>query len=349
MTNVPFGKRVFRVACTAAIALAVVSCGGGESPSSAAEPTPVTPAGPAAEPAAVTSVPPPFYPGDLRRAPLFKRLNEIRSRAGVGLLTQRPELDGVAQDHTYYQLVNNEDGPTETPGKRGYAGPTSDSRINDQSDYLGLLESAEVTAALPFVNEAPSLFVGVDLLNLLMGSPYHRDVMLRAEYADVGLGVYDWSSATRLTIDFARTRANTQGAPDTPLIIWPPDKSNGIPTSMFSGSLRPIPENNGAPAGYAASVQVSRNFWMLDVTRFEIRESATGVLVDTKLLSFATDSQLNTTFNDHAFAAAFPKAPLAKNTAYTVTFEGTRTPLHGGVASPVSKTWSFTTGANDFF
>jgi len=266
----------------------------------------------------------------------------------VGLLTQSPAIDGVAQDHTFYQMVNGEDGSTETPGKLGYAGPTSDSRIRN-SDYSDLLESAEVTAALPFVNEAPSLSSGIDLLNVLMGSPYHRNIMLRAEYADVGLGVYDRSSATRLTIDLARTQASTQGAPDTPLIIWPPDKSNGIPNSMFSGSLRPIPENNGAPAGYAASVQVSRNFWMLDVTRFEIRESATGVLVDTKLLSFATDPQLNTTGGDHAFAAALPKAPLAKNTAYTVTFEGTRTPLHGGVASPVSKTWSFTTGANDFF
>jgi len=346
MTNAPSCKQALLAVLMAVAGVLTTACGGGgDAPPNTG--VPPAPPAPRTEPAAVTSVPQAVY-ADNRRTLAFNRLNEIRSQAGVGLLTQRTAVDDAAQSHTIYQMVNNEDGHTETPGKPGYTGPTSKIRI-DYFGYQNLLESTEVTAALPFFTATPPQEGGVNLVDLLMGAPYHRNAMLRAEYADVGFGLYDQASVTRLTIDLARTRANTQGAPSTTLIIWPPDGSTGIPTSMLGEDPSPIQENNGAPAGYPASVQVSSLFWAIDVTRFEIRELSTNALVNTKLLSYATDTTLSATFGDHSFAAALPRSPLSKNTAYKVIFEGTRTSDEERVPRPVAAIWYFTTGSREAF
>jgi uncharacterized protein YkwD len=329
-------KKSARPLFMAAIAMLIAGCGGGGE--SGPPPAPYVPP---VEPPAVVSVPPAVYT-DNRRTLAFNRLNEIRAQAGVGLLAQSAPVDQAAQSHSVYQLVNSELGHTEAPNKPGYIGSTSHIRI-EHFGYKDLVESTEVTARLAFPNSSLPQ-AGANLVDYLMGGPYHRSAIIQAEYADVGVGLYDKDSSTVLTVNFARTKSNTQGAPDTVVIIWPPDGSTDLPTAMLGETPNPIKENNGAPAGYPASVQVSSLWHALDVTRFEIRETSTGTLVDTKLLSYATDYELNTTFADHSFAAALPRAPLAKKTNYTVIFEGIKTMQNSLVSSPVRKTWSFTTG-----
>jgi hypothetical protein len=201
-----------------------------------------------------------------------------------------------------------------------------------------------------------------------MGAPFHRSDLLRPKFGDVGIGFSQNDTRGNLTIDFAQTAANTQGAPGNPqnLIIWPYRDMTDVPTAMLGETPDPIAENAGAPAGYAASVQVNSAVWRsLGITKFEMRESATGALVNTKLLAnpgFAEDPALaplmgqtvsSGYYDRNSFTAIIPKAPLKRNTKYSVEFVGQvaqlSTPDYAGRSektffTDVRQTWSFTTG-----
>jgi hypothetical protein len=115
---------------------------------------------------------------------------------------------------------------------------------------------------------------------------------------------------------------------------------------MLGERPNPIPENNGAPAGYAASVQVNPMFLAVrSVSQFTIRQgSSTGPLVATKILSHDRgDSNA-----PECFAAALPIVPLLKNTTYFVSFSGIfRKNSEITISTSdkrIERNWSFTTG-----
>jgi uncharacterized protein YkwD len=324
------------VTLLAAAAMLAAGCGGGggDSPPPPAVVPPV-------EPAAVTSVPPPDYDSALRLS-AFNRLNEVRVAAGLGLLKQNKLIDVAAQAHSVYQILNGIVTHTEIPGAPGFTGDGAMPRIA-AAGYRDFTNTNEFVATLRYVGGVPDQ-AGAHLIDSLIGTPYHRSGMFSYEFPEVGIGVHKDGTSATITIDIAKNRNNEQGAPNTIFAIWPPADSQDIPTTMHSEIPDPIPENQGRPAGYPASIQVNSVLRSLEVKNFEIRSSS-GVVVDTKLLSYET----GTSNNDASFAAALPRSPLEKNTTYTVTFSGTIIEARNHNKTDVNKTWSFKTGNKDIF
>jgi uncharacterized protein YkwD len=349
----------------ALVAAGLVGCGGGGGGGSSEAPY-VPPKETPVAPAPVESARMPFnattlqntYSGEHKSA--FDRLNAIRQLAGVGALVQSAVVDVAAQGHSQYQQVNGVSGHKQSPGKIGFKsaeesfGPPE--RIK-AAGYVGLVESQEVLIPLSLSSCLPTFAqTGAQLVDVLMGLPFHRQEMLNPAFANIGVGFTPDPKGGNLTIDFARTEANTQGAPDLPnnLIIWPTDQSGNLPTAMWYEDPDPITENGFGcaqkPAGYAASIQVNGNMarYITRIEAFDMIEMGTGAVVDTKLLAAEGTEYLapalrarlgnlprysnpnyapledprNSPLYGGTFAAVLPKAPLKKLTSYRVVFKG---------------------------
>jgi uncharacterized protein YkwD len=310
----------------------------------------------------------------------FDRLNAMRLRAGVGALTQNPYVDKAAQLHSEYQGLNALITHDQVAGRPGFSGTTVFKRI-PAAGYADFRDATEVIAPIHLpVPRRPSPTQAVDLL---LGTPLHRSAILRPQYVDAGIGLAGDKFNKYLTIDMAYTFDNIQGAPENDivqdhLILWPPSGMTDMPTSMFCEDPNPIPENGvgvsclaTTPAGYPASVQVNHTALrsISKIVQFEMREKATGNLIDTKLLAdswHAADPALalqmgrpeyrvpDSYYDGNSFVAILPKVPLKRNTEYEVTFVGivfearyfsnqpsVTTPYH---YPQVRKIWYFTTG-----
>lgn len=162
----------------------------------------------------------------------------------------------------------------------------------------------------------------------------------------VGLAAYvNHRGAGGLTTKFDRAANATQCARSTPVTIWPGAGAVGVPLSMATESPNRIPENNDAPAGYTISVQVNEVLRTLTATSFTLIDGS-GAVVPTKLLSAATDTFManNGWLN---YIAALSRSPLAANTTNTATFVGEIRGINDSASvagTPVTNTWSFTTG-----
>jgi uncharacterized protein YkwD len=278
----------------------------------------------------------------------FDRINAMRIRAGVGALAQNTLIDTAAQLHSEYQGVNFLSGHEETPGARGFHGVRSSDRIS-AAGYADASDTTEVIA--PIYLRAPPRATAAQAVDGLIGAPFHRSAILRPQYADVGVGLAGDTYEDYLTINFAHTPSNIQGAPDNDivqdhLILWPVNGMTDMPTAMLCEDPNPIPENgvgryctDTKPAGYSASVQVNNSAGrsISTIAQFEMREKGNGSLVDTKLLAssqHAADPALailmglpeyrvpDSHYRNGSFVAILPKAPLKRNTEYEVTFAG---------------------------
>jgi uncharacterized protein YkwD len=312
----------------------------------------------------------------------FERLNAMRLLAGVGAVAQNPYVDKAAQLHSEYQGLNFTITHDQVPGHAGFSGVTVFDRI-PTAGYTDFRDATEVIA--PIYLDAARRATPAQAVDVLLGTPLHRSAILRPQYADAGIGLAGDTLNKYLTIDFAYTPANIQGAPDNGvvqdhLIIWPPSGMTDMPTTMLCEDPNPIKENGigrscevTKAAGYPASIQVNRTASrsIAKIVQFEMREKATGNLIDTKLLAaswHAEDPPLavlmgtpenrvpNAYYDGNSFAAILPKAPLKRNTEYEVTFVGNvlearvysltdPSPVIGYYDYPqVRKVWSFTTG-----
>jgi uncharacterized protein YkwD len=376
---------LYKTALLSACLAALLACGGGgDSP---ANPPPAPGGGGSGgsgqpqlkvfvEPPKVLSVPEPSYT-NAHRLSAFKRLNELRSQAGLGLLKQNTQIDIAAQGHSAYQALNNLITHDEIIGNPGYVAAEAPDRLVDQkvlpgrvtkAGYQNSIETHEVLADFmpQFANKT-----GAQLIDSLMGTPYHRSGMLIPQIADIGVGYDQSTSRGFLTVNLARTTSNTQGAPDLKDLIttWPPANSTDIPTTMGNELPDPIPENGifatpeRIPAGYAASVHVNTTFKVpftegsarlrlvrvSTPTDFKMYEDATGVEVPTKLLGNSlTDSNVDYMGGS---VAILPRVALNKNTRYKVVFSGEIREIYDDPVvreersrTKVSRTWYFTTG-----
>ena len=337
--------RISTLFATAAALAALTGCGGGGSSATSAPPvaTPSPAPAPApSEPPPVLSVPTPTYAAGSERLAAYNRVNALRTMAGLGLVAQNAQLDQAAQAHAQY---NARYGGlhTEVPGNIGFTGADPGARIT--------------AAGYPWADYAENVdarqsFFGVDLVNELNCIPYHRLGIMSYALVDLGVGYASDTSTVPnnfIVLDFARPtsgKGSTGQGATAPFFVWPLDSSTGTQAREYQGeSPNPVPELMGAPWGCAVSVHTNKNWRSLSVSSFVLYD-ATGAVVPTKLLTYATDVNLQN-YNDKATAFLIPLAPLAFNSTYTATFTGGYRLLTDPVSvadTPLKKTWSFTTG-----
>ena len=357
-SNVP---GLARCAAARARALATVSClaaatallasmsacggGGGDAPGPPPTPSPAPAPAPAPTPtpsgpiAAQMSVPTPVgY--DTERLAAFKRLNEIRLSAGLGMLAQSTLMDQAAQAHAEWMVANDVFSHQEQVGTPGFT--AVDWWLRDEVfGYVPISGSEVMAASGGAVAEVDALVNGV----------YHRAGILAFEPVDVGIG---WSSASAahvakpLVIDMTRPGADVvrglgQGAQSSinGASIWPLDGARDVPLRLGAESPNPVPGQDVLSLGTPASITVDETS-AISASAFALAVEATGLVVPTHILVGGNDPNM---LLPRSFIAAVPLSPLSPNTTYAVTFSGTVTEVSTGVPTGLSRSWSFTTGA----
>ncbi len=337
---------LFSLAAAGTLAGVLVACGGGgggadpapPAPAPAPAPSPAPAPTPSAPIAAQLTVPTPVgYDAD--RLAAFKRLNEIRLSAGLGMLAQNTEMDQAAQAHAEWMIANDLLTHDETAGTPGFTG-TNWPRRDETFGYVPV-EGAEVIAQ-------GTASAGVDVL---VNSAYHRTAILAFEPVDVGIG---WTGGTAsnviepLVMDITRPGTDTVrglGQMAQPSIhgaaIWPLDGALGVPLRLGPEIPNPVPKQDVLTLGTPASVTVEESK-TISATQFTLTNSATGASVPTQLLTSENDPNF---LIPHSFIAAIPLAPLSSNTAYRVDFSGSTVQFGSGTVEQVSRVWSFTTGS----
>ncbi|MBW8759029.1 MAG: hypothetical protein JF586_15575 [Burkholderiales bacterium] len=337
-------QTLFHAMTGAALASALHGCGGGGAvpppPPPAPVPTPApspTPSGPIA---AQMTVPTPVgY--DVERLAAFKRLNEIRLSAGLGMVAQSPAMDQAAQAHADWMVANDVFSHQEQAGTPGFT--ASDWPLRDEVFGYVPVGGGEVMAA-PTHGAA-----GVDgLINTL----YHRVVMLAFEPVDVGIG---WSSAgaahvsmplvvdlTRPGTDVIRGWGQAAQAIIDGAAIWPLDGAQNVPLRLGAENPNPVPARDVFSLGTPVSITVHETA-SIAATTFMLKNASTGASVSTRLLDSTSDPNL---LLARSSIAVVPLDALTPSTTYTVSFIGTITEVGASMPVALSRAWTFTTAPN---
>ncbi|EJH9638095.1 TPA: CAP domain-containing protein [Burkholderia cepacia ATCC 25416] len=372
------------ISVAVAIALSACGGGGGDggsNGSNAGATQPSTPAVPPT-PGSSTSVPPqtsvpaPTYASDSPSATIFSKLNAYRQALGVGLMKQDADLDKAAIAHANYGLQNVPSraisalGHDENASLPGYTGASPVQRAQ-----VAGAPSTEWVGEVAFSGYGPVVqTTGADCANTWLNSVYHLQGVT-ANSESMGVGV-----ATTVTTPPAGQQpamwsfcvldmGTTTGVPAAPNLSVP-TQTNSIPSSggqQFATNLivhapyideagvataltlgevpnpapdlgapgRPIMVRVNAAAGNTLTVS---NFQLVDNTGAAV---SARILVPQGAVAGSTASVTADPNNGLSPGVAFllPLAQLKANTKYTVTFAGARD------GSPISTSWSFTTGA----
>jgi uncharacterized protein YkwD len=257
----------------------------------------------------------------------FNWINYRRSQAGVGALARNNQLDRSSQAHSDYQRLNNLVTHDEQSNRAGYTGATVEARV--QAAGYALVPnyaSGEIIAA---TTNNTGFYMAEELVTAI----YHRFVMFEPLFKDMGTGSATASASyIYFTTNLGATRGYSPGLPSHSIVSWPFNGQTGVQRNFFSDFEEPDPVPDTNEVGYPISVHANLTEPIV-VTSFTVRVRGAANSLATRLLVKGQDP--NTTMA--SVAAIVPLAPLAANTTYDVSFNGTV----GGAA--VSKTWSFTT------
>lgn len=299
----------------------------------------------------VDSVPPATYDANSVEGSAYALLNDMRSKAGFGLLAQNAQLDAAAKNHLAYLFANNIYGykplsdidPTtgqmvvhsETAvGTTGFTGATSPERIA----YAGYA-AAESHETIAYTS--PDLYPGACADDLLT-SVYHRAILLRG-YTDVGIA-YQGTPATEnaaaggLCQVTVATKTRRQHMASDTFAVYPYAGQTYVATT-FLEAPEPLPDYTGYK-GQPISVNFGSPAYT--ITAFTLVDNKGATIPTVLLAGNAQLSQVPGTRQDRMLEATevylVPTQPLTCDTTYTVTLTGT---FNG---APLNKTWQFSTG-----
>ena len=324
---------------------------------------------------AIQSLPSTYPAGSVERK-YFQELNSARGKGGFGLLAQDVSLDAAASHHAVYfdtqydrpyyitaagmlapytgieplnprytepviyayasELYGQIDPATsalrahiEVPGQPGFTGI----RPTDRANAAGYANARATSAqeVIGFENHRDPQDQGC--VAGLLRTVFHRGVLLESSLVDVGIGTQlsvDGKSRT-CVINTSNVRTMPTRAPDGWVGIFPGDGATGVATTLGREVPNPAPEI--AIQGLPTSLYVTKGH-ALTVISFTLASSA-RLPVTVKVL---TQKDFPTFIGSHQ-AYIVPYSALKPGTTYTAVFTGKDD------ARNMSKTWTFTTGA----
>lgn len=343
-----------RILSALTMAAALTACGGGGA-SAPATPVPPPPAGntDVVDVAGTlqTSATAPTYAANSTALSAYNALSVARTSAGAGVVAQSAQLDTAAGAHAAYLTANIASGLTHTEDstKPSYYEATVGSRIAKAGFNAGF--------ATEVIGGAGASMQGSDCVLGLLNTVYHAAALLSpATQVGVGFGT-DGAGVPLCVADLAATSAQTYGQVPAAgaLVAYPYNTQANVLDTFYVGYESPRPSATLFPnltAGTPVVVSV-RNADYLNfkaagtlavvVTKFELKDAGgnvvpSGILANSAItgsgVTLTSDSNLG-----EGFAVLVPLSPLSNNVTYTATFTAT---LKSG-ATPLTKTWSFTT------
>lgn len=351
-----------------ASAVMLAACGGGGSDSTGAAAPASSPSGGSSPQTSIppkTSVPATTFPSTSMQAIAFSLLNANRLAMGVGELSQDSILDTSAQAHALYLESNLTSGAittishNETSGLPNFFAETPLARADKAGSPATEWISEVASSGLP---QADLMSYANDCVNGYFDTVYHLQ-SIAGPQETVGVG-FEQNTGPSIpyicVLDFGQTTgvfgnpvANSilQGAgqqmPVGAIATWPLNNASGLPTAMVAESPNPAPDLSSPGTPIMLLVNAAAAGDVLTVSNFTLT-AAGGANVPARIIlpstALAGSTTAATADVNNALGAGIafllPLAPLNPNTTYTVTFTGARD------STPVSKTWSFTTGAN---
>lgn len=358
--------RVWMAAVGVSVSMLMAGCGGGGdsgTPSAGAgvpisSPQPVETGGISRPPQ--TSVPTPSYAADSVQAAAFAKLNQLRAAMGVGMLTQDPKLDTAAQAHAAYLESNLASGALtalshdEISTLSGFYAESPLARAR-KAGVATTTWVGEVAGAGRLQSDTQSY--ANDCVGGYFNTVYHLQ-SVTANKETVGIGfqpgtaaysnyvcVIDNGTVTNVPPNPASNATPSQGGQQIAenLIVHSPyaDESD---VSMVMEAESPDPAPDLKTPGRPIMVRVNASQGnVLTVSNFQLTDS-TGAIIPARILvndKAAAGSKATVQADPKVWsgiAFLLPLSPLQPNTRYTVQFAGARD------ATPMSTTWSFTTG-----
>jgi uncharacterized protein YkwD len=254
-------------------------------------------------------------------------INYRRRLVGMATLTQNTNVDRAAQNHSDYQRLNNTITHDEVAGKPGFTGVDVAARLA----AAGYVFNTQASRAYGEVISATSNSSGQYMAEELITAVYHRFVIFEPVFKEIGTGAATTAQGYNyFTANFTSNNGYGPGLPSGQVAVWPFNGQTAVPRNFFSDTETPDPVPDRNEVGYPISVHANIDV-TIEVTSFTVRPRG-GAELAVRLLSHANDSHTGA-----SSAAIVPLAPLAANTVYDVSFNGT-----AGSAA-VTRTWSFTT------
>jgi uncharacterized protein YkwD len=323
MMNRIFGARTIAAACVTVLAL--TACGGDDDDNASIPATPTTPATGGSGQGSVTA---PTLTNNIATDGR-NWINYRRAQVGMPALAHNTTIDSAAQSHSDYQRINNVVTHEQTSGKEGFTGV----RLQDRLAAAGYVVNANSPNAIGEVISATTNSSGFYMAEELITAIYHRFVIFEPVFKEVGAGAAGTSAGYNyFTADFAASNGYGAGLAAGTLVGWPFNGQTGVPVEFNSDYEEPDPVPDLGTVGYPVSVHTNLTR-RLTVQSFTIRARGAASNLPTQNLWDGQDKNTTT----RSVAAIVPRAKLAANTTYDVTFIGA---LDG---TPVGRTWSFTT------
>lgn len=328
----------------------LTACGGGSGGSATSENTP-TASQPVSQPsvAIITAAPPtPTYAVGSEELAAFDQINLSRSKCGFGTLRQNQAIDMAVLNHVTWESENSTFSHYETPNTTGFTGADPGARLN----YAGYKWTSfgEVMSGLPVALKAG---FGLHGMRLLLAAPYHLMGLMQGS-REIGISVKtsgptgsgtdipypSAASATWLVADMGSNVATFpfQVQSTTDVLTYPCQGITNTVTKLENESPNPITNRNlsTTPIGQPVFVQVAAGQTLSITTASIVTTIGSNPVLVAKTLTAANDDNHMITGNQ---AIIIPDAPLAANTEYSVTIQGTNN------GAMFLKSFTFTTGA----
>lgn len=292
-----------------------------------------------------------MYAANSLEADAFATLNQARSAAGAGYVSQSAALDTAAAAHARYLTTNITWGivHTEDPSKGDYYEATPASRLAKAGFSAGF--STEV------IGGTGATMKGSDCVLGLLNTVYHAAALLsRGTHVGLGFGT-DAGGIPLCVADLGNlaSESYTQVAPTGELIAYPYVGQTGVLETFYVAYEVPRPSATLFPnttAGTPVVVNVRNADFVnlkaaatlnVAVSKFELKDAGgnivpAGILANSGVagsgVTLTPDSNLG-----EGFVVLVPLSPLSKGATYTAAFTAT---LKAG-GTPVTKSWSFST------
>ncbi|TBR77005.1 MAG: CAP domain-containing protein [Burkholderiaceae bacterium] len=335
------------LAVVAASTLILSGCGGGGGSTAPAAPT--TPPTSTATSTINSVVSTPSYPTASNQAVVYSMLNADRVSCGFGSVSQSTQLDQAALAHSRWMLLNNMTGHYEsTTYPNGFTGVNPQDR-GVAAGYVystnAGLESGEGQADV----SGQVAYSPISMLTELLASPYHEVDLMRG-WINIGIGYMDSNAAGTTATYGARTVMNVdEGVPSgatyqvpgpDDVLTYPCQGTTGTATELANQeSPSPVPGRNfvTSPIGQPIVVELAfgNTLTLTSATMVDMANGSTVAL----LAPVDSANDPNPGYIESNEGYIMPNAPLAANTSYQVTLNGT----NNGTA--FSRTFSFTTGS----
>lgn len=248
------------------------------------------------------------------------RINLYRGLAGVQFVQLHPALDAAARSHATYDILNYGDASAWTYGPHG--------EVAGKPSYTGRMPGDRAAAAgyayvsgwevIAHLGNAPQS------VDYLIGTVYHRMIMLTPTHQYVGYGTTRSNSWISDVIDFGKGMTDPAGQPS--VVVYPAPNQTNVPLQGASETPSPLPPGGSFPIGYPITLQPIYGA-ELTVSQAELHD-ASGAPVSI----YPNPADCGT-----ACYALIPTRGLTVSTTYTVHVAG----AVDGVS--FDKTWTFTT------